>query len=48
MTWLLFLAVGFILGKMPAEFWTQLRAEVYAGAAKLWAAIKSKFKRPGE
>lgn len=38
-------AVGFIAGKMPAEFWAQLRAESSAGAQKLWAAIKTKFKR---
>lgn len=45
MTWLLFLAVGFILGKMPAEFWTQMRTESGAAVQAAWAWLKSKFKR---
>lgn len=48
LTFLLGLAIGFTLAKMPAEFWAQMRAEFSAGAVKLWAAIKSKFKRQGD
>jgi len=46
LTFLLGLALGFTLAKMPAEFWAQLRAEVAAGAANAWARITRKKDKP--
>lgn len=40
-------AVGFIVAKMPAEFWAELRADVSAAAVLAWGWVKSKFKRKG-
>ena len=45
LTFLLGLAVGFTLAKMPAEFWTQMRTESGAAVQAAWAWLKSKFKR---
>lgn len=45
LTFLLGLALGFTLAKMPAEFWAQLRGDIAAGAAKVWAWLTNKFKR---
>lgn len=44
LTFLLGLAVGFIVGKMPAEMWAQARAEISEFVVTMWAKARKKPK----